>query len=414
VKVKSRPSDFRVTELLDERYVIGRGEHRVYRVRKRKLTSLEAAARLADLAEVSRSAVGMAGLKDRQGVTVQYMSVPGGRTVTHHSQELSIDFVGFARDELEAKHSLGNAFDVVVRDVPRDVLRSLPDEVESVRRHGLPNYFDRQRFGNVRFGQGWIVLDLVRGRHEEALRRLICTQSEQDTPRMRRAKRELAERWGHWRRCLEVARRFGDHRSLFSHLTEHPGDVAGAFRFVSSRVRLIHLYAYQSHLWNRAVADLVFAGTKPGERRVLGGVEGPLVFPLAAFEPPGSRENRFRIPGAGLEDVRDPRQYELLADVLARDRLVPDQLRIEGVPGFALKGEDRELLVRPARLRFREESGRGGLGRVGLAFELPRGSYATLVLRRLFGEFEAERAHPSGHRECPRDGHSRRRTSREG
>ena len=41
MKLKQRPGDFRVHELLDEEYLAGSGPHHVYLVEKRKLTSIE-------------------------------------------------------------------------------------------------------------------------------------------------------------------------------------------------------------------------------------------------------------------------------------------------------------------------------------------------------------------------------------
>ena len=43
MKLKQRVGDFRVRELLDRGYLSEKGDHRVYRVTKRKLTSVEAA-----------------------------------------------------------------------------------------------------------------------------------------------------------------------------------------------------------------------------------------------------------------------------------------------------------------------------------------------------------------------------------
>src|SRR5262245_12743231 len=96
----------------------------------------------------------------------------------------------------------------------------------------------------------------------------------------------------------------------------------------------------------------------------------------------------FRLPGEGLTDVAQPLQRELLAAALASEGLTPEQLRIHGVPGFQLKGEDRPLLLLPRHLRVRpaeEDHTRRGALLVRVRFELPRGGYATLVVDRLFG-----------------------------
>ena len=81
-RIKQRSEDFRVRELLSEGVLGGEGRWRVYQVIKRRLTSIEAAERLAGLAGVQAGEVSMAGMKDRQGITVQHMAVEGGRSPT--------------------------------------------------------------------------------------------------------------------------------------------------------------------------------------------------------------------------------------------------------------------------------------------------------------------------------------------
>jgi tRNA pseudouridine13 synthase len=117
MRLKERPNDFQVTELLREGLLQERGLHRVYRVTKRKLTSLEAASELARLAGVTPGDVAMAGLKDRQGVTHQYMSVPGGDPVRISGNELSIQQVGALPRPISSEDSDGNGFKIFVRDI---------------------------------------------------------------------------------------------------------------------------------------------------------------------------------------------------------------------------------------------------------------------------------------------------------
>jgi tRNA pseudouridine13 synthase len=387
MRLKQRSGDFRVQELFDESWLSQRGEHRLYRVRKRKLTSTQAAAVLASAARVEARSIGMAGLKDRQGVTVQYMSTHGGTIAEVDEPDLKIELVGRGEEPYSSSHSRGNAFDLIVRDLDETELEALRANLEPVRLHGLPNYFDDQRFGNLRHEQGWIARELAHGRIEGALEKLLVGPSPFDDERARGFKSALGRAWGDWQACLKISRRFGTHRSVFEALVRAPHDFGGAFARVSGRLRLIHLYAWQSHLWNRALSDFV-AGSAPRARlRWLESEDGPLCCP--AGEPEGELRGRasFPLAGAGLENVRDPLVRGLYEEVLARERLVPDQLRIEGVPGFALKGEERALCVRPIGLRARPaalDELHPGRKRVALRFELPRGSYATLVVKRLF------------------------------
>jgi len=418
MKLKHKPADFKVQEVLDRDYLQPSGPHRVYLVTKRKLTSLEAAAVLAAEANVDVAEVSMAGLKDRQGVTSQHMSVPGGKLVQLDRPGLKISPVGSAREPLTAEHSRGNAFELRLRDLDRTERRSLERNREAVEKLGVPNYFDEQRFGNLRHGQGWVAKELMIGRHEVALKKLLAAESPHDAGRIAAFKQGLREAWGDWAACRDVAGRFGEHHSVFEHLRREPEDFAGAFFHVGSRLRLIHLYAWQSHLWNRAVAALIAElGEKCGGVRVAEGLEGVLVFQEERLELPPEWGGTFRLPGEGLEDVEEERQRELLEDALAREGLVPDQFRIEGVSGFRLKGEDRRLFVKPRRLRLRLPRPQGKPGEVAeLAFELPRGAYATLIVRGLLAspvrgpvELERRRA-PREHRGAEKDHRSRRWT----
>jgi tRNA pseudouridine13 synthase len=390
VRLKQRSTDFQIREMLEAGVVGEAGEHRVYRVTKRKLTTEEAARALAEEAGVAAGEVAFAGLKDRQGVAIQHMSVPvraGVRDATIDGPELKVVPMGWARAPLGSAASRGNAFELSVRDLGQGDLGSLRANLPFVRDHGVVNYFDEQRFGNLRFDQGWIARDLMLGRHEEALRALLCAESGRDDERHARFKRELRASWGDWRECRDVAGRHGAHHSIFEHLARHAGDFAGAFTYVAARLRLIHLYAFQSHLWNRAVAAHLIERLAREERVVLDSLEGPLVMHTRAQLPLLAPHASFRLPGEGLDDVVDPEQRSALARALEREGLRPEQFRIDGVSGFRLKGEDRPLLCLPRHLRVRPPE-RDALNRdrqaVKVRFELPRGAYATLVVRRLF------------------------------
>jgi tRNA(Glu) U13 pseudouridine synthase TruD len=77
------------------------------------------------------------------------------------------------------------------------------------------------------------------------------------------------------------------------------------------------------------------------------------------------------------------------------------------VPGFHLKGEERALIVRPAHLRVRPPEPDGlnrGFSAVRVRFELPRGSYATLIVKRLFAEAVGEGRARDEARDLPRAG----------
>jgi len=423
MKLKQRMGDFRVRELLRRDYLTSEGEHRVYRVTKRKVTSDEAARVLAREAGVESGDVHLAGLKDRQGLTIQFMSVLRGREVRVASPELLIEVVGFARTALTSEDSLGNAFELTVRELGRGDIHRLRLNLPLMRDFGTINYFDEQRFGNLTHGQSWIYRELCLGNAEKALRDLLGARSPRDDDRHRRFKDGIARHWGDWRECRDDAGRFGAHHSIFEYLTKNDGDFAGAFQHVATRVKLIHLYAWQSHLWNRALVEWM-RKLLPVEERVVidGGEEGVLIAYRA--EPPAALRARrtFPLPGERLEGVEEPELLALFEQVLASEGLSREQMVVTGIPGFALKSEARELFVHPQHLRVRppeDDNLNPGCAAVCVRFELPRGAYASWVTKRLLyesvGERRERRDSQSERRDGPsepRDGAGERRDGR--
>ena len=69
--------------------------------------------------------------------------------------------------------------------------------------------------------------------------------------------------------------------TVFEHLRDQPEDFLGALeRGVATRERTIHLFAWQSHLWNRAAVRLVkeiVAAERPVELEGRGDSQAPVL-----------------------------------------------------------------------------------------------------------------------------------------
>ncbi|MCA9002056.1 MAG: tRNA pseudouridine(13) synthase TruD, partial [Planctomycetes bacterium] len=191
-----------------------------------------------------------------------------------------------------------------------------------------------------------------------------------------------------WRALREIAGRFGKHHSVFDHLRNEPGDFAGAFKHISTRERVIHQFAFQSHLWNRAL-DLWLKDAVPEPKRfTLPGIEGPLTFVKGPIPIELGWEGCLPLPGVHLEGCRDEKQVHFFEKALERYRLDGAGFEIADVPGFAFKADDRPLAIQPQNLRARPAEPdvlNEGYSSVKFSFELPRGAYASLLIKRLLG-----------------------------
>ena len=147
---KSSVDDFKVDEVLSFE-LSGVGEHQFLRVEKRGLNTEELIKRMSKTLEKPMKLISHAGLKDRQALTTQWLSVhspgealPGVATLAgdgwrviesnRHSKKLKIGGLK------------GNQFTLVVRDI--DDPEVVEQRLALIKQNGVPNYFGAQRFGH--------------------------------------------------------------------------------------------------------------------------------------------------------------------------------------------------------------------------------------------------------------------------
>jgi tRNA pseudouridine13 synthase len=143
------PEDFHVTE--QPRYTpTGQGDHCFVRIRKRDLTSWEAARILAQAVGCRPADVGMAGIKDRHAVAEQWLSLPG----VDPADLSGLDRVGLEVLEthrhghkLRTGHLAGNRFVVRLVGVCPEAEARAAAVLEHLGAHGVYHYFGPQRFG---------------------------------------------------------------------------------------------------------------------------------------------------------------------------------------------------------------------------------------------------------------------------
>jgi len=148
--MRERPEDFQVSEVLGFE-PSGEGEHAFLHVEKRGANTEWVAAGLARFAGVKRSAVGFAGLKDRNAVTRQHFSVhlPGLPSPDWSALELEgVSVLAATRHGRKIQRGAlrGNRFRLVVRELSGKA-PALEQRFAALAQRGVPNYFGPQRFG---------------------------------------------------------------------------------------------------------------------------------------------------------------------------------------------------------------------------------------------------------------------------
>jgi tRNA pseudouridine13 synthase len=373
VKLRSSPEEFRVDEIGGPE--VSEGDFTLYRLHKRGHDTLALLARLSNELGVRRSDWGTAGLKDRHAVTSQLVTLPvdlGNRS----GEDWSLTRLGQVPEKLRSGDHDGNRFTLVIRDVTCEQVELLPGRLDQLERHGLPNWFDSQRFGSAVRGELPGASVIARD-FERAMYLYLAEPSPSDRAPARHDKRHLADIWPELDRVGRLA-----HKPLIRPVSawrradEDPWKAA--YFAIPRNLRGMWLSAWQSRRWNEALTDL-FEQTFASHllHRVSLNTGDELCYPHA---PPGKQGTA---------------KHSLVESVTSDLSTLPDVLTMEtqdlsDCDGF-LTAHDRTILIQPADLQCSEpeQDDRNGSSRnkrwkVTLAFDLLPGAYATNVVKRLF------------------------------
>jgi len=394
-RIKERPEDF----LVDEEPLIepsGQGEHLHMGVQKVGLTHDELVRVVARHCGVHERAVGHAGMKDRVAVTRQTISVhlpglPDPPVLDHPG--LQVLWTRRHDAKLRPGQLRGNRFSIRVRGVDPLAAPRVQRALQALALRGVPNAYGPQRFGHRCNGHRLGAL-LALERWKDLVDEL-CGARGSAFPESQREARERFDA-GDFAGSLPLWAR-GDHAERAATRALADGrDARRAALSVRDATRGFWLSAAQSALFNATLALRIDRGLF--DRFVPGDV---------ANIHPG--RSLFRVSGGLLADASEA---AALAARLERREISPtgpivgaefmqaeeEALLLEG-EAFAASGIDARALAasraapegarRSLRMLVSHPQVESGVDEHGpfvrVAFDLPRGGYATTVLAELMG-----------------------------
>jgi tRNA pseudouridine13 synthase len=382
LKIKQRPEDFVVSEL-DRFDLTKTGPFALYRLSKWDIGTIEAVRSLTKNWNLSPAQVSFGGLKDRHARTDQVISVRGGPERGFEGSAFRVEFLGRSRDPISRASFTGNRFEIVVRD-----LGEIPD-LGPVKRFGVPNYFDDQRFGSLRGTDGeFIGRALVRGETEKALKLALASPSGEDRKKDRELKVLMRDRWGDWA-GLAKELPMSTERTVASYLAGHAGAFGFAFERLDQNLRILYVSAYQSWLWNRTLAAIV---RKLPDAYEVDYAAGKHVF-YRSLEPAAhDRLAELAIPLITPSEKFEGEVGEITAALLQEEKVEQRHFRLKKLAKTFFGKGRRDALMAPAGLKSSagDDELNRGRRKMMLSFELPKGSYATVLLKRLFHEAATE------------------------
>jgi tRNA pseudouridine13 synthase len=148
-ELKTDPDDF-IVEELPAYQPSGEGDHLFLWIEKRGLSAEMLLRHLGSALGISTGDIGVAGMKDRQATTRQFVSVPA--SCEDRLSGINSDTVRLLKharhgNKLKTGHLRGNHFTLMLRNVGENALERARAIAAVLSEHGFPNYFGTQRFG---------------------------------------------------------------------------------------------------------------------------------------------------------------------------------------------------------------------------------------------------------------------------
>lgn len=396
--IKDRPEDFFVQEIpLYE--PSGQGEHLYCEIQKTGQTTFDVVNRMADELNIPRHNIGFAGMKDAKAVTRQVLSIQGTDEQRLNSLRIpGVEILWISRhtNKLRLGHLKGNRFVIRIRDVDATDVVKAQAIVDVIAKRGLPNFFGEQRFG-TRQNNDLLGAALIRDDSMGVLKLLLGTPDPRFDDAQTSHARKLFDEHKNEEALHEWPRRCGMERRILHRLMKSHKPSA-AVRMIDEPLKRLWVSALQSRAFNEVLARRLdtFDQVLPGD--FAWKHENGACFLVENAETEAPRAQAFEISPTGpllgyRMSTPEGKPLEIEQAVLAQFQLTPEQFRLEGK--HKVKGARRPLRIPVQDLQL--SGGADDFGpHITLAFTLPSGAFATILLREVMKNPEAPQTNISG------------------
>lgn len=360
---------------------------------------------LAKILKISQKRISVAGTKDKRALTTQKISIfdiDASEIEKIHLKDIELKVLGRSRKPVELGNLWGNDFIITIRNIARSteetgkLLEKTTNEI--VAQGGVPNFFGIQRFGSVRPVTHLVGKAIVEGDFEKAAMLYIAEPFPYEPEETKQA-RQFVKETRNFKEGLKIyPLRLGHERAMMNHLIANPDDFAGAFLVLPKNLYRIFVHGYQSYIYNTILCRRIEKGLPLNQA-----VEGDIVcFKNELGLPDSSKTEKVTaetvnamnnlikrkrafitapLPGYDTEFASGvPGEIE---QAVLEELKVPLQgFNIEEIPEMSSKGARREILLQvEPKFEVNEDELNPGKSKAVLEFMLPKGSYATTVLR---------------------------------
>jgi tRNA pseudouridine13 synthase len=384
VKIKVSPEDFVVQEIATLPLVKA-GSYSVYSLKKKLRNTVELLQEIARKSGIPFADFSYGGRKDRHALTTQYIAIRSSKRLDLKEENYSLQFIGYMSRPMGPDLIQDNHFEITVRKLSLDNIARAQEEIEKIAFLGYPNYFDDQRFGSFDSRQGFLAEKLLKQQFNGALKIYLTSIRAVDEKEERQRKQFFFEHWKEWGACRSRAETRAEAES-FDYLIRKPAGFLELLKKMPRNELSTYISAYQSYIWNEAARRFIKAAV-PGPSCSSEGAAGEYYFYIDVDSTNLRYLDRVFIPTPGAKLKIGDEIVKVIYDRVLSDNGIklPMFNKMKLRQAF-FKPFDRKLVIRPIELASEaaDDEIYEGSKKLRLKFALPRGSYATLFIKRIF------------------------------
>jgi len=383
MKIKERLEDFVVSEIADI-HPEGKGEYSLYMLKKFNISTWDAIGKIAKNLRISMDSINYGGLKDKKAIAHQFITIKKGPKKDIKEKEFELIYLGNTNKPMSKDLLIGNKFEIIVRDFQVEE-KKFNREVELVRKFGLSNYFNEQRFGSIKSSKEFAIKEVILGNYEKALYLMIAEGSAIDIERTKKFRECLKKYWRNFEKCLDLAKVNWEKNLLNFLITHKPSKrtFKRALNLVDKEYLFFLGNVYQSYLWNEILKEVILRLEIPYFE--ISYLLGKLFFykevPANKWEI--LKKLKLPLPSPKLkfkEKIESLYLEEIYNEICKKEGLDNIKNLRSFIKGLVFKTYPRPAVIFPENLEWEKLDNTT----IKLKFTLEKGAYATLVIKRLF------------------------------
>ncbi|MBW9220570.1 tRNA pseudouridine(13) synthase TruD [Methanothermococcus sp. SCGC AD-155-N22] len=394
MKIRQLPEDFIVEEILDENVLDEGDAFNLYLLKKINMENLRTLSYISKKFKIPLKEIGYCGLKDRHAITIQHITIPAKYGVLSlREKNLELKYLRKVGNSLKLGQLAGNKFKITIRYLKKEYLPDIGENLKKLHL-GVPNYYDTQRFGSVYRSGEFIAKEYMMGNYEEALKIILTRYKKSENKLIKDLKRYIRSHWGDWRSIIRYMEDKGIRDRMFHNIIrylEGGGEeerFKEAFKYVDIRLKKLFVSAYQSYLWNESVKSLLKKYIPKEDRTYIDYNCGTFLFYKDIEEDVLNTLKDETFPTITHDlDSKDVKEeyWKIVEDILKKEGLrIEDFNRLLDLskPSYT----ERRILSIPEEIRygeFLEDELNKGRYKITVEFQLKKGCYATMIVKRI-------------------------------